>query len=144
MNLVASLALALLGVSGLMASVGPTGATVTLSVGLWFAGLWIGVRAALSCVLVSSDAVRYRGIFRSWTVRTDQVFGLVDGGAGPLAVLTNRNGPSLVWRDDTGESRRITLACLPSARRSAIGADSTTEVADDLRLVLEPYFRRNL
>jgi hypothetical protein len=144
MNVVAAFALALLCVAGLMSSVRATTLAVVLSLVITAAGLWIGIRAALSCVTLSPVALHYRGIFRSWAIPTAGVLALVEGGVGPLAVLTNRNGPSLSWRDEDGGIRRITLACLPSARQSAIGSDATQEISNDLRLALDPHIRRNL
>ena len=107
-------------------------------------GLVIGVRAALSHVVLTSSALDYRGTFRSHTVPVTALLALDDGDVGPLAVLTNRNGPALYWRDGAGSTQRTTLACLPSAQRGTIGVDMTQSITDDLRTTLGHYFRRNL
>ena len=77
-------------------------------------GLLIGIRAALSHVVLTSSALDYRGTFRSHRVPVAALLALDDGDVGPLAVFTNRNGPALYWRDGAGSARRTTLACLPA------------------------------
>lgn len=143
MNVVASLVPPLLILS--LFAPGRSPALVSVAGGLLVgAGLWVGVRAALSHVDVTSSALVYHGTFRSHTVPVTDLLGLDDGDVGPLAVFTNRNGPVIFWRDKVGSTRRTTLACLPTARQGAIGEDATQSVTDDLRTTLEPYFRRNL
>ena len=143
MNIVAALAVALIPAAAVMNSSLTRPPAVTLSLLLAAAGLWIGVRAALSCVTLSPVALRYRGIFKSWTVPTSSVLALTDGGTGVWSLLTNRNGPSLSWRASGDEVRSITLACLPTAKRYAIGSGATQVLTEDLRLALEPYIRAN-
>ena len=143
MNVVAALVPPLLILSLFAPGRSPTLVTVT-GVLLVGAGLWIGFRAALSHVDLTSSALNYHGTFRSHTVPITGLLGLDDGDVGPLAVFTNRNGPALLWRDEGGSTRRTTLACLPSVRRGAIGEDLTQSVTDDLRTTLELHFRHNL
>jgi hypothetical protein len=101
-----------------------------------------GIRAMASHVSLSEDTIRYRGVLRSRTLPVDQLLGLVRS----RSLLARLAGyvPSLISRDKDGAVVTTNLWCFLVGRQALVGAEATEGVSEDLRLALEPFFRRNL
>ena len=141
MNVVASAAIGLLAVSGVLSGKSPSAAAVA-GVGVAaVVAMWLGIRAMLSQVTVTSETVRYRGMLRSHEFALSQIVGLRRSRAWHAALAGDV--PCLVWRAVDGTSRETTLWCFPVPRYDAVGVTSTEVAVEDLRHALEPFVDRN-
>jgi hypothetical protein len=117
-----------------------------LLVGLaWFVALLSvvgGIRAMASQVTLSEDTIRYRGVLRSRSIPIDQAIALVRARSW-FARLAGYV-PSLISRDEDGTVIATNLWCFLVGRQAVVGVEATEGASEDLRLALEPFFRRNL
>jgi len=132
MNIPAALVLAALVVVPVTQAL-PGGASAAIVLFVGAASLWLGVRAVRSGVLLTRDAVIYRGVLRDRQIPIAKVVDYRDDTSAWSWFVTV---PVIDWIDGEGQRKRARLWCFVVDNRRNFGATSVQAAADRLGVSL--------
>lgn len=116
----------------------PVAASGPIALIVGAASLWFGLRAARSCVVLTQEAVIYRGVLRDCPIPiADLVDYRYDTGAWSWFVTV----PVIHWKDRDGRPRRTRLWCFGMRSPLDFGAGSVRAASVRLRLALQSAVR---